>query len=77
MFSVSKKLFKKAVDRNQVRRRMKEAYRLQKHYLDDLGDLKLFIAYIYVDKKVLSFDIIESKLKESMARLKGMVLAQN
>lgn len=33
LFSVPKRTFKKAVDRNAVRRRVKEAYRLHKHRL--------------------------------------------
>ena len=35
-FTVSTKYFKKAVDRNRIKRQMKEAYRLQKKELKDI-----------------------------------------
>ena len=72
LFSIPKKRFKKAVTRNKIRRRLKEAYRLNKHSLlkpNFMGGPWL-IAYIYVGKKVYSYKMVESKLIASLNRLK-------
>ena len=53
-FAVSAKNFKKAVDRNRIKRLMREAYRLQKNELEDIllkkvKRLEIFIIYTGVD----------------------------
>jgi ribonuclease P protein component len=68
LFSVPKKYFKRAVDRNRIKRQLKEAYRLNKSVLDDIPD-KLCIGYIYTFKEVLPYSTIEEKLSESLLRL--------
>ncbi len=59
MVSVPKKLFKRAVKRNLIKRRIKEAYRLQKHTLKITNTDILFI---YKNKEVLDFSIIFEQL---------------
>lgn len=55
LFSVPKKFHKRANKRNLVRRRTKEAYRLQKQILADTGKpLNLDLALVYSSKEVLS-----------------------
>jgi len=66
MFSVSKRNFKKASDRNLIKRRMREAYRLNKAAIP--GTSKLQMAYIYTAKEILIFEQIRDKLVLSFKR---------
>jgi len=60
LFSVPKKRFKRAVKRNLLRRRMKEAFRLNKHLFIDLipNEKQLIVAFIFVDNQIHSYDSI-------------------
>lgn len=59
--SVSKKYFKKAVDRNYFKRALRETYRLNKHILIDALEKPYAIMFFYQTKERLSFQEIEEK----------------
>ena len=70
---VPKKQLKLASDRNIVRRRMKEAYRLNKSTIENSLKNKgkqLNIAIVYQNDKRLSYKVIEEKIKLILGRLK-------
>ena len=63
-----KVLFKHAVDRNRLRRQMREAYRLNKHVLEETG--KYFqIAFNYIDKEKQDYRVIEKAMRKALNRL--------
>jgi ribonuclease P protein component len=68
LFSVSKRSFKRAVDRNLIRRRMKEVYRLNKSFL--ANHFPPYIAFIYVAKEILPYQSIEKSIKSVLKKLK-------
>jgi len=71
MISVSKKKFKRAVDRNLIRRRIREAYRKNKaeiyNYLN-LQQAQCSICLIYNSDKILDYTEIEQKIKLLLLR---------
>ncbi len=59
--SVSKKYFKKAVDRNYFKRVLLESYRLNKHLLIDNLEKPYAFMFFYQTKERLSYQEIEEK----------------
>lgn len=72
LISVSKKKFKKAVTRNLIKRKVKEAYRLNKNLLTAESQTfsNVLIGYIYTGKNVMPYQTMEGKLKKTLLRLK-------
>jgi ribonuclease P protein component len=66
LISVSKKKIKKATGRNFVKRRVREAYRLNKHILFPKGVL---LGFIFVGNQGMSFSEIEPRMKLALERL--------
>jgi ribonuclease P protein component len=61
LISVPKKNFPKAVDRNLIKRRIRESYRKYKTILSSLNQ-KYEFAVVYIAKEKLTFQEIEIKL---------------
>lgn len=59
--SVSKKYFKKAVDRNYFKRVLRETYRLNKHLLINNLEKPYAFMFFYQTKERLSYQEIEEK----------------
>ena len=70
---VPKKRVRLASDRNVIKRRVKEAYRLQKSELEKYLKSKnhqLNLAIIYQKHEILDYKLIEEKIKLLLSRLK-------
>ncbi|MDR0606140.1 MAG: ribonuclease P protein component [Bacteroidales bacterium] len=70
--SVSKRKFKKAVDRNKIKRLIRESYRLKKHilyqeYANSKQSIDIFI--IYTGTKIYSFRMIEEHFIELINKI--------
>jgi ribonuclease P protein component len=69
---VSSKNFKKAVDRNRIKRVVKESYRLQRNFLREILAQKnhhLALFLIYTGKELPEFKIISEKIELILLRL--------
>lgn len=78
LVSVSKRRFKRAVNRNRVKRQIREAYRLNKQpLLEALAekDLRLALAFIYLSDELTDSAVIAEKMKIALVRIVEKVSA--
>ncbi len=72
LFSVGKKNFKRAVDRNRIKRLCRESYRLNKNPLFQAlenKNKKVELAFIYVGKSLPDFHELQARLVKSLHQL--------
>ena len=77
-FTVSTKYFKKAVDRNRVKRLLREAYRLQKHILLDdltLTNKRLRFFIIYTGNELPVYAMVFEKVTAILKKFKKIINA--
>jgi ribonuclease P protein component len=67
LISIPTRNFKRAVDRNKLKRRIREGYRLNKQALNN--DQKWLIAYIYTAKEIQQSPLIHEKILNSFGKL--------
>ncbi len=72
LISVSKKKFKRAVWRNQIKRRCKEAYRLNRNefscFLKE-NNKQIAFALVYLPKEILDYQTIEKGMVKTLNRM--------
>jgi len=69
LISVPARNFKRAVDRNLLKRRIREAYRIQKGILPEK---RLSIGFIYSAKQILAFQDIKQKMLLALEKIKTL-----
>lgn len=65
--SVSKRHFKKAVDRNFIKRLMRESYRKNKYIVPNTTHQFAFM-FLYSGKEIPEYSLIESKIREILQK---------
>ena len=71
LVSVSKKRFRHAVDRNRIKRQVREAYRLHKQVLSDAvpSDKRLLLAFIWLSDRHLPSAGVSSRVVSLLHRI--------
>lgn len=79
MAGVSKRKLKKAVDRNYVKRQIREAYRNNKHDLWDVMQSRgeqLHLSFNFIGEKSEKTSLIERQMKKSLKKLVEIISKQ-
>lgn len=75
-FSVPKRLFRHAVDRNRLKRLVRESYRLNKILLyEELGrtNARIALMFVYIAPEALPFSKIEPAVLKALQKIAGQL----
>jgi ribonuclease P protein component len=79
LFSVSKKRYKHAVDRNLIKRCMRESYRLHKqqhlYSLLQNADKTIVLSVGYIGKEIAPYSLVEKKMLKMLSQLAEQLTA--
>lgn len=71
-FSVPKRKFKKAVDRNRLKRLLREAYRTQKQELEEVlktSNKALVIVFVFTFTQLIEYDRVQTNVSQVLQTL--------
>lgn len=70
-FSAPKKKFRKAVDRNRVKRLLREAWRLHKQSLYEAipADKQLHLFFLFIGPELPDFTLVNASMQKAIAKL--------
>jgi ribonuclease P protein component len=74
VISVPKRNFKRAVDRNRMKRLIRETYRKNKHtFIERIGNKKIVLLLVYTSKTFMDYTGTEEKIKIVLNRLSNEI----
>jgi ribonuclease P protein component len=68
--SVSKRNFKLAVDRNRIKRQMREAIRLQKNNIPENEEGVTVMMFIFAGREKLEYNVIKKSVEKLLKKIK-------
>ena len=68
-FAVPKRNFKSAVDRNRVKRQLREAYRANKYIIEEINGKKFVLLFMYLGKMKPKYGELEKTMLKLLNKL--------